>query len=166
MTERPDQQQTPDVETSTAATTGSGPRQLVVTVFSILVILVGLGVGIAAWAGAFGDSDEVGDDAQITQRIEALAASYNNKDLDGFADSFCSTERAQIEEVLAMPGITAEQVFPADEVQIHSIDDIVVDGDQATAEVEMTLTDASGESFEGTETHVLVRENGDWLICG
>lgn len=192
MTERPDQpqdQQTPEPEywplssgTDTPDGTGAAaapdPRRLIVTVFAVLVVLVGVGVGIAAWAGAFGDDDSSGsggsvvtaadgtDEQQIQSRIEALATAYNDKDVTGFAENFCSMQRVQLEQLIETTEATAEEIFPGDSVSIEGIEDITIEGDEAIAEVEMTMTEEGAEDFSGVEVHQLVREDGDWLICG
>ncbi len=193
MTERPDQpdsQPTPEQDfpplTSgdPAAAGAPGPqpgpdvRRLIVTVFAVLVVLVGVGVGIAAWAGAFdgdGSSGSSGsvvtaadgtDEHQIQSRIEALATAYNDKDVAGFAGNFCSMQRVQLEQLIEVTEATADEIFPGDSVSIEGFEDITIEGDQATAEVEMTMVEEGGEDFNGVETHQLVREDGDWLICG
>lgn len=196
MTERsdqPDDQQTPEsapwpptdgsaagAPTGAAAATG-GPgaaRRMIVTVFAVLVVLVGVGVGIAAWAGAFSDDDspsaggsvvtaaDGSDEQQIQSRIAALAEAYNSKDVDGFAKNFCSLQRVQLEQLIEMTEATAEEVFPGESVSIEGIEEITITGDEATADVEMTMTGLDGEDFSGVEVHQLVRENGEWLICG
>ena len=196
MTERPDQpdaQPTPEsapwpptgaAGAPAAAADPDGPqsgpdlRRKIVTAFSVLVVLVGVGVGIAAWAGAFSSDDSAGsggsvvtaadgtDEQQIQSRIEALATAYNDKDVDGFAQNFCSLQRVQLEQLIETTEATAEEIFPGDSVRIDGIEDIAIEDDQATAEVEMTMTEADGQDFSGVEVHQLIREDGDWLICG
>src|SRR5699024_9449721 len=83
MTERPDQpdaQPTPEsapwpptgaAGAPAAAADPDGPqsgpdlRRKIVTAFSVLVVLVGVGVGIAAWAGAFSSDDSAGSGGSV-----------------------------------------------------------------------------------------------------
>lgn len=138
-------------------------KRLIVSVFSVLVLLVGVGVGIAQWAGAFGSGDSA--ESRIEARINAMATAFNDHDVDGYFDSFCAQERVRFENLAAEIGLSRDDLFGDETISIDQFSEIVIEGDSAEASYEATVTDATGQSQVVGETARLVKEDGRWLVC-
>ncbi len=119
---------------------------------SVLLFIASLLLVLVTIAAACGDDDESDEDA-IRSVIQEHTAATNDRDFDRLAE----TSTANFEKGEDFQFVIDNPDF---RVEILEILSVMVAGDEATAVFTFTL----GGTHQSTETFVLKREDGRWLI--
>ena len=127
------------------------------------------------------------DEAIIEERINTLADAYNAGDVDALINCFDSKTRTTVNSALGIGnavlgkltglGISVQDVLGlgaglagmeyGDSIEIYSVDNINISGNNATADVSLSFTDiySKSKNTDSGEISVgLVKENGDWFV--
>lgn len=131
---------------------GSGRRKLVTIVVSA-VVLVAIAVTVTLLLVNAGDDPPAArdDNTVITQVLTDFVAAAGAGDLTTAASLTCAAKQS---------GIT-EQGRPDGAIRLDKVENIMVDGDEATADVTLTLGGRTD-----TSTVRLVKEQSLWKQCG
>lgn len=143
----------------------------------VMVILIVVAVIAVAYYSGFLKSDE----AKIEDRMNAFLSAYNSGDMDGVLESLDAKTRNTYKSVLSVGdtlismtgvsikntdlfalgvGLTEGQTLRFIDMEID-----VVSETKATVSATMLYHDLQ-ESYSKNVKFTLVKENGDWYICG
>ena len=138
-------------------------------VISLALVAVILMMALVA-CGAKSDEDMIKD------RINKYISCANNADMDGMLKCFNSATRSAMESMLNLLGdyagvnlkdmMNLGALFGSSEyysMSVDSIDNIQINGDNATADVTMSAT-VNGSTQTASDSLPLVKEDGDWYI--
>jgi len=138
------------------------PKWVIPVAIAVVAVIVAVVLFFTLGGNKIGMSDE----QLIRARVDALESSFANGDWNGVVGCMDSASRAMIEDNSEMAQIESYFGMIGGMIQYKfEVSDIEIEGNTATAEMEMTMT-AFGETQTTTEDITFVKEGNDWYMSG
>ncbi len=152
----------PYEQVTTAPAKKGLPKWVIPAAIAVVAVIIGVVLFFALGGTKIGMSD-----AQLIQaRVDSFESAFENGDWNGVLSCMDSETRAMIEsspeaaQMSSYFGMIRGMITC--DFEVH---DIEIEGNEAIAEVDMTMT-VFGQSQSESETIPFVKEGGDWYMAG
>lgn len=137
-------------------------RILVIVAAALVIVVGGVGVFLLTRGGGGSADPNVAARSFVDAYQRGLNSSGRDVEAKDFEPFVCAADRPGIQEAFSAKENPAEG---APQFKL-SVKDLKTDGDQGSFTVASQITTPGADSASADENFTLVKEDGDWRVCG